>query len=332
MMSKTGNARVMTHVNDMVLYAPADRPAQLDVSVILCTRNRVDALRDALDSLAAAIQASGNVSAEIVLVDSASTDATPDLLRSWAESQSFPVVAIRCLLPGLARARNAGLSQSRGAIIAMTDDDCVVAADYLDKIKAAFASESGPAIIGGRINLGDTRDLPITIKPDPEPKVFDKMRMPSGFIMGANLSFNRRVIKELGEFDVRFGAGARFVSAEDSDLLVRARIKGIRVRYAPEIVVSHFHGRRQLSDAQKLNAGYSFGDGALFAKHLFATSFIARAIIGALARSARDLVLPSNDPILGRRKHLFRLKHQFRGFAAFLRTRNIPEDGAFKAG
>lgn len=301
---------------------------------MLCTRNRVDALQEALDALTAAANATQGVTFEVVLVDSASTDATPDLLKSWAAAQTFPVVAAQTRLAGLARARNTGLRCARGEIIALTDDDCIVALDYLEQLKAAFAKEQGPAIIGGRINLGDPRDLPITIKPDPEPQVFGKMRMPSGFIMGANLAFDRAVVDRLGLFDVRFGAGAKFISAEDTDFLVRALMNHIRVRYEPLIIVSHFHGRRELHEARKLSAGYSFGDGALFAKHLFATPLIARAIAGALVRSARDVIQPSDDPILGRRKHLFRLKHQVLGFGAFLAQISTPSDdtGIAKAG
>lgn len=301
-----------------VLYRPPVRDERLDISLVLCTRNRVGALQESLTALAAAVAATPAISIEIVLVDSASTDATPALLETWARQQPFPVIAVQTTLPGLARARNRGLAEARGDIIAMTDDDCLVAPDYFSKLKAFFDRASGPVVVGGRIDLGDPRDLPITIKPDPVAAVARPNRIPVGFIMGANLAFDRRAWLKLGLFDERFGAGAPFVSAEDTDFLVRALKAGVPVQYEPSIVVRHFHGRRLVDDARKLSAGYSFGDGALFAKHALTTPFIVRAMAGAVVRTALDLVKPSHDPIIGKRKHLFRLRHQWLGFQAFL--------------
>lgn len=290
------------------------------ISVLICTRNRAEGLASCLKAIAIAQQNALGLS-EVVIVDNNSTDRTADVLQTWAKDKGFPVTIVRAMRPGLAAARNVGLSVVRGDVIAMTDDDCCVAPDYLLEVDRAFPNPTESHVIGGRIDLGDPTDLPITIKPIDQPETFVGSRMPSGFIMGANLMITASTLQRIGFFDERFGAGARFISAEDTDFLVRALIAKIPISYTPNVKVAHFHGRKELADAQSLYVGYSFGDGAIFAKYLLSQPFVLRSFAGILKRITYEIFRPANDQIMGKRKSFWRLKQQIRGFAFYIRHR-----------
>ena len=300
----------------------------IDVTVLICTRNRVRALAAALASLTRAAMRADGVSIEAIVVDNGSTDETPALLDRWAAGQRFPVRAIREDVAGLARARNAGLAHRGGAIVAMTDDDCVLHRDYLIAIVNAFAATPGPAVIGGRILLGDPADLRVTVKLEDHAMVANPRAFPGGFVMGANLAFNADALGRIGGFDERFGAGAPFVAAEDTDFLLRATKLGIPVLYDPYIVVDHHHGRREVEDETRLLAGYSFGDGALYAKHLLRDRRIAGFVLSDLWALTQDFIRPATSHAGIPRFQGFRLFHKIRGMLAYGRWRWRSRVGA----
>jgi glycosyltransferase involved in cell wall biosynthesis len=290
-----------------------------DISLLLCTRNRCTGLDATLASITRAVAAAPGLGVEVVIVDNGSTDATPVRLAAWRADQSFPVTLLHEPQPGLSRARNRALAAVRGRIVAMTDDDCVLHPDYLGRLAACFAGLKGAAIVGGRILPGDPADLPVTVKLEDHPMIAAPGSFPGGFVMGANLAMTADVIARTGPFDERFGAGAPFVAAEDTDFLFRALGLGIAVRYDPRFTVDHHHGRRDEATVARLLAGYSFGDGALYAKHS-RDPRIRRAI----GQDLRDLWLDLTDPVPPRggirHFYLFRLRHKLAGFRAYRRA------------
>lgn len=286
------------------------------ISLLICTRNRRDSLAATLASVETAMAATQE-SAELILVDNGSTDATRALLTRWAAEQRFPVRLLDAPRPGLAHARNVALAAARGAIVAMTDDDCTLHRDYFAALARAFAAHSGPVVIGGRILLGNPADVAVTVKLEDHPMEAPPTGFPGGFVMGANLAFSAEVLRLVGPFDERFGAGAPFRAAEDTDFLFRALGRGIAVRYDPRFVVDHHHGRRHGAEIVALLAGYGYGDGALYAKYLFRDHRIWRALLRDLA----ELRHPVAGPVPAiRHVHAFRLRHMVAGMAAYCRA------------
>ena len=102
-----------------------------DVSVVICTRDRPDALVRALEALSAQCAPPG----EIVVVDNApSDDATRDVVAS--------APGVRYVLeprPGLSVARNTGIRASRGGVIAFTDDDAEPHRAWTGQVARAMA-------------------------------------------------------------------------------------------------------------------------------------------------------------------------------------------------
>ncbi|WP_010219188.1 glycosyltransferase family 2 protein [Sphingomonas sp. PAMC 26621] len=297
------------------------------VTLLICTRNRCASLAATLASVSRAVSAAEGIAVEVILVDNGSTDATPGLIAQWRAEQPFRVISVEEPRPGLARARNRGLVHRAGDIVAMTDDDCILHPDYVPNLVAAFAKAPGPAIIGGRILLGNPADLPVTVKLEDHPMVAPPGMFPGGFVMGANLAFGADVLAAVGPFDERFGAGAPFVAAEDTDFLLRASRLGIALLYDPLIVVDHHHGRREIRDETRVLAGYAFGDGALYAKHLFNDKRVRRMVLTDVCDLRLDVLRPVTTHAGVRRFYLFRLFHKARGFLSYWR-RGSAETGS----
>lgn len=239
-----------------------------DISIIVCTRNRAHKLLNTLDSLASAIANVKNLQVEAVIVNNGSTDNTQAIIDTWSKTVSFPVQAVLEAKPGLSRARNQGILHSKGELIVFTDDDCLMNDDYLICLRDWMNENQPHGICGGMVQLGDVTDLPFSILVRQEKQRLHNPMYPSGFIIGANMVFPRIVLETIGNFDERFGAGAIFRAGEESDLIYRAYRAGITVDYLPDLIVRHFHGRKEKTDIRRISHDYFLGAGAMYAKHI----------------------------------------------------------------
>lgn len=236
----------------------------MDISIVVCTRNRAKHLPQMLETLRHII--APGISWEVLFVDNGSTDATPQILKEFCDSFEGSARVINETRPGLSVARNKGWKASRGNIVCFTDDDCYPNSDWL--VMAKRILEVGEtSYVGGRVLLYDQNDAPVTIQTLKETIVFRKnMHIESGYIMGANFSCKKTMLEATGGFDERLGAGTRMRSGEDTDLLVRASLLGFEGRYDPRVVVYHHHRRQRLTEVKQLNSGYAYGRGALSMK------------------------------------------------------------------
>lgn len=232
----------------------------VNVSLVICTRNRGNRLGPCLDALCKLDPVPGF---EIVFVDNGSTDDTRAILNGFR--CSFPVTVVEQPVPGLGRARNTGSRAARGAVIAFTDDDCYVHPDFAAQVASLFAADPQLGFFGGRVMLHDPADLPVTIKENLREERFAPYKfLIAGAVHGANFGFRRDVLEALGGFDERLGAGTRF-AAEDIEMVGRALAAGYEGLYSPAPAVSHHHGRKLPSDLRSLCKSYDFGRGAYYA-------------------------------------------------------------------
>ena len=111
---------------------PTRSAAQPPITVVICTRDRIDHLRGAL----ASVLAVEYPDFEVVVVDNASpTDATQTYVRALNDPR---VRVVSEPVAGLSRARNTGLRAARHSIVAFTDDDVAVDAKWLSSIARGF--------------------------------------------------------------------------------------------------------------------------------------------------------------------------------------------------
>jgi GT2 family glycosyltransferase len=239
--------------------------------------------------------------AEIIVVDNASEDDTSAVVKQWEISSAFPVRLLREPRKGLARARNCGIRQAQGDLMAFTDDDCRLSEDYVKDLLRHHAADSRLLIRGGRIELGDPTDMPLTIKTNTVPMRWDRTTDSARYeliagksISGCNMTMQRKVIDKLGLFDERLGAGTTIPGGEDTDYYLRAYLVGIPVEYVPDMVVFHWHGRKSPSDAKKLMKNYIIANGALHAKYVVKAPYLCHELYWDLKKSIKDLTTGQN--------------------------------------
>src|SRR6185312_15350640 len=175
----------------------------VDASVIVCTRNRSGAMTLLLESLQR-LEVPPGVRGELIVVDNGSSDDTPATLASF--ETLLPMQIVREPMPGLARARNAGLAAARGQVLLCTDDDCVPDSKWLAAVYEEFRRAPTLGMLGGRVELYDARDRPTTTRTSRE-----RRRITALFelddIIGCNMSFRRSAFEAIGPFDVALGGG-----------------------------------------------------------------------------------------------------------------------------
>jgi glycosyltransferase involved in cell wall biosynthesis len=131
------------------LQPPASgRRQPIDITVLICTRNRADRLARALSS-AAEMRIPQDLRWELIVVDNGSTDHTAEVVARFAAR--LPIRLVQESLAGLSNARNRGVSEARGRYICWTDDDVLIDPEWLASYSAAFARHPEAAVFGGRI-------------------------------------------------------------------------------------------------------------------------------------------------------------------------------------
>jgi glycosyltransferase involved in cell wall biosynthesis len=279
----------------------------VDLSVIVATRNRVDSIAGCLESIASALSNASPIAAEIVVVDNGSEDNTSAVVKRWAETCAFPVRLLIEPRKGYSVALNCALRAAQGRLLAFTDDDCRMSKNYVNELLRHYTHDTGLVVRGGRIELGDSADLPLTIKTDPVPmrwyRQMNSARHLSlcGQIQGCNMAMPRRVVELLGSFDERFGPGSIIGSGGDSDYLFRAYLADIIIEYVPDMIVFHYHGRKQSSEGNALMRRYSVANGALFGKYFLKDPNLCRLFAWDVKSAIKEIVSGNNTflPIIG---------------------------------
>jgi GT2 family glycosyltransferase len=243
-----------------------DRPR---ISVVVSTCNRSGELPLLFDALARQTL-SGRVPWELVIVNNRSTDNTAEVIGNLVYRSPFPVYTLFEGRRGKSHGLNTGQKVARGDIIAFTDDDGVPADDWLECILAHFDNHADAVCVGGRVELFDPADAPITIRTSRETRTVDIATFDPAFIavIGCNLAIRKHALDQTGTFDVTFGPGAHAGTAEDVDFLYRIVSAGHHIHYNPEILILHRHGRRSAEQVSRVRKSYLTGRGAFYCKYV----------------------------------------------------------------
>ncbi len=228
----------------------------LDLSVVICTRNRADLLDRALGSIHHA-HAPAQSRWELLVVDNGSTDRTTDVALSWADR--LPLRYLYELEPGLSAARNRAMSEARGRLLVFTDDDVEVDPDWLIAMERArrrwpeagyLAGRIVPSYEGGRpawlTDACESLLAGVVIRYSPErgpgPLPPDAPRP-----MGANLAFDADALRGVGGFRTDLGRkGTSLVGGEEVAVLDALERAGLHGAYVPGAVVYHHTPRDRL--------------------------------------------------------------------------------------
>ncbi|HYS04803.1 MAG TPA: glycosyltransferase family A protein [Candidatus Dormibacteraeota bacterium] len=242
-----------------------------DVSVLICTRDRSALLENCLDSVLACSPAP----AEVVIVDQSGDQATRKAVDG-RQGRKVPVRYIRGIGTGLSRAKNQGIPECAGAIIAFTDDDCLADTRWVEALTGPIISGRAGAVVGRTLpekGVAGREDTTSVYSPEGCP-VFSRRTHPWRVGGGGNFAAARDVLRLSGPFDERFGPGAALESAEDMDMIHRILRAGERIVYAPDAVIRH-RSWRSSSQNRRLSRAYGIGAGGYFAKHVLAGDWIS---------------------------------------------------------
>ena len=193
-------------------------------TVIVCTYNRCKMLEKALDSLVASALPT-SFEWEVVVVDNNSSDQTRDVVEGF--SQRYPGRFRYVFEPrqGVSYARNAGVRESRGDVLAFMDDDVTVGREWLRNITASL-HRGDCAGAGGRI-------VPVWKSPPPRWLPIERPHALAPFVefdfgsepgplnvppFGANMAFRKEVFEKYGGFRTDLGRCAgSLLSNEDTE-------------------------------------------------------------------------------------------------------------------
>jgi glycosyltransferase involved in cell wall biosynthesis len=211
------------------------------VSVVICayTEERWDTLVEA-----ARAAAHGSLAPREVIVV---CDHAPQL-QARVEAELPWVTAIANDGPrGLSGARNAGVAASSGDIVAFLDDDALPAADWLERLVAAYED---PAVVGvgGAAEPQFPGERPAFLAPEFDWVVGCTYRglpeAPAAVrnFIGANMSFRREPLVATGGFVNGIGrVGTRPVGCEETELCIRLAQSApdTVLLYDPRVAVRH---------------------------------------------------------------------------------------------
>lgn len=246
----------------------------------------------ALQALAAARRATGGVRVEWLVVDSGSTDGTPD-----AVERDFPDITVaRRPNIGFAAGNNLALAGARGRHVLLVNPDMEIISGTLAELVRALDErpEVGAASVvqqwpdGGlqptiRVFPSAARQfgealwlsrLPLFAHLQEEerrPEFYETERS-ADWLVGGFLLVRAEAIKQVGGLDERF-----FLFSEETDWCLRLRRAGWDVRHLPIMRVTHHTGRSARAD--------------LFAQNSFSKVLYSRKHFSARARAAFRIAL-----------------------------------------
>jgi glycosyltransferase involved in cell wall biosynthesis len=227
-----------------------------EVSVVVATRNRPGRLERLLASLRE--QTLGSERFEVIVVDDASDDSTPELLARESERGGLDLRVLRReAAGGPARARDEGWRAARAPLVAFTDDDCTAAAAWLSAGLEAARHRPG-AVVQGRT--------------EPDPAERDRLGPFSRtvevnklgpYYQTCNIFYPREVLEGVDGFDPDSFRGP---GGEDTDLAWRAIAAGAATVFAPE--ARAYHAVARLGPLGRLRVAARWGDTiGIFARH-----------------------------------------------------------------
>jgi GT2 family glycosyltransferase/DNA-binding beta-propeller fold protein YncE len=223
------------------------------VSVVVCAYNAADTLEDNLCSL----EQLTYPDYEIILINDGSRDRTAEIAR---RHQRVRVVEVAN--GGLSAARNLGLAEATGEIVAYTDADTRVDRDWLTYLVRPFLTSN---VVGsGGPNVVPADDPPmaqcIARAPGSPTHVLLDDRT-AEHVPGCNMAFRRDALLAIGGFNpVYLRAG------DDVDVCWRLQARGWKIGFASSALVWHHH-RSTIGAYWRQQVGYGEGERWLMAHH-----------------------------------------------------------------
>ncbi len=261
-----GKELIRSSLADQLAPSTAEFDRELPpISIVICTRDRTDLLKGALESLLAL----DYPNREIIVIDNApSNSSTAEFVAG------LPVRYVKEERPGLDWARNRGIAEARHEIIAFTDDDARPDRGWLRAIASGFADPEVMAV-SGLVAAAELETLPQQqfelvyggmLQHINRRKIrgselsTQELLWSSQYGVGANMAFRATIFEAVGNFDVALDVGTPSRGAGDIEMFHRILAKGYATFYDASAFVWHLHRRSAEALSRQLqDNGRSFG-------------------------------------------------------------------------
>jgi len=226
------------------------------VSVVVLTYNNLEFTEACLHSL----ELNTNYSNwELIIVDNASTDGTPEFLREYAASRDHVSLILNDENLGFAAGNNVGLKQAKGEFQILLNNDTYVTPGWLKDLVRHFDDESIGLVGPVTNNIGNEAKVDIQyfnmVEMVEAARVFTRVHSREHIFVDTAAFFcvaiRKEVIEKVGLLDEAFGRGF----FEDDDYCIRARKAGYKVAIADDVFVHHHLSAsfNKLKDEEKQN-------------------------------------------------------------------------------
>jgi len=205
------------------------------VSLVISVWNRKDDLRENL----AAIARQTVPPDQVIVVDNASHDGTPEMVL--AEFPDVQLIRMPHSAYGACETFNIGFASAHGDYVGILDDDVVLPPDFVERMLAEFAAEPATTVLLS----------PKVVEPEMPDWYRDSPAVNTPRYMatfrGCGSMAKAHALREVGFYDERF-----FIFGNERDLTTRLLNRGYRVKMVPAIEVFHKapfgmrHGARSL--------------------------------------------------------------------------------------
>ncbi len=251
----------------------------MTLSIVIVSFNAAADLVRCLESLH---EAPPSTRHDVVVVDNASTDGGPEVVRRrWPSVQVVPLRTNT----GFAAGTNAGIRATRGELLLLLNSDTIVPPGAIDALIARLAAHPDAAVAGPRlVNAAGRPELSFGPMISPLGELRQKIegRLASGqtgpverwierktneeafvdWVSGACLLVSRTDAESVGLLDERF-----FLYTEDVDFCAALRARGRRILFTPAAQITHLRGRSRATAPDRMNAAYRRSQIAFYEKH-----------------------------------------------------------------
>jgi GT2 family glycosyltransferase len=236
--------------------------------------------RPILRRMLEAVRAGDSWPARVIIVDQG-RQAEIAALADEHRAGGLDVVYLPSSSTGRSAGLNLGLERVETRFVVITDDDCLVAPDWIARIGERLRRHPG-AIITGRVEAGEGQ-AQLSVATSTTEQIQRRPALRFDRLSGGNMGLPLEVARRVGPFT----ESPAIRTAEDGEFAYRALRAGVPIVYAPEVVVTHL-AWRDTAERDDQYYSYALSQGGFYGWYLRqGDAFIALRVIVHVLRASR---------------------------------------------